>query len=175
MTNLELDSKLFQWGLSIEKTKELIGSGANANAINHIKQTPLFYTKNLKIARLLVENGADVNRLDFYGRTVMHYIQNEKIAEYLISCGIKLNVLDKHNKPAIYYVDKLNLINILYASGAIPFTRSHYEIYKSSFKKEQQDIFDICMLLTNNDDDFFNMCLKYSDNILDVSLKDIDF
>ena len=49
------------------------------NIKDNESKTPLFYAKDVEIAKLLIENGADVNIKDNDGKTPFDYIKKEGI------------------------------------------------------------------------------------------------
>ena len=81
----------------------LIDAGAQVNARDDFGQTPLFLVNTLTVAKELVGRGANVNAIDNEGRSVVEYLSdprkhcgkegcmpvNEKIVNYLKSEGAK--------------------------------------------------------------------------------------
>jgi ankyrin repeat protein len=67
----------------------LIEKGADLNAVNGIKWTPLFYVKEIDMAGLLLEKGADINFVagDVTPLSNSVWRENRELAEYLLSKG----------------------------------------------------------------------------------------
>ena len=75
---------------SLDMVKALINLGAKVNQCGHDDQTPLFYAKNLEIAKYLVENGARIEAENYRCETpIFRHIHwnNNEIVEYLIVNG----------------------------------------------------------------------------------------
>lgn len=91
-----------------ELVKYLIKQGANVNALNADKQTPLHiasFGRCIDCAKALVEGGADLNVQDKFGKTPLHYaIKRERkdIATYLISQKADLFLKDETGKTAVH-------------------------------------------------------------------------
>lgn len=72
----------------------LIKLGANVNALNDDKETPLHIateSNNADIVKLLLENGADVNAKNDHEATPLYYAKTSDVAKLLISHGADLN------------------------------------------------------------------------------------
>src|SRR5688572_23468588 len=54
---------------SLEMTQLLVAAGADVSRGNELRETPLFYARDAKIAALLVEAGAKINVKDEWGNT----------------------------------------------------------------------------------------------------------
>ena len=76
-----LDYRLFEaveFG-DLKRVEELIDMGANVNAIDSVKNTPLHIASmigDLKMIQLLVDKKADINAINEYGHTPL-WIANE--------------------------------------------------------------------------------------------------
>ncbi|MDA7520741.1 ankyrin repeat domain-containing protein, partial [bacterium] len=62
---------------NLEAAKQAIADGADVNAKNYSKGTPLHYADNKEIAELLIAEGADVNAKDDWGRTPLDLADDE--------------------------------------------------------------------------------------------------
>ena len=63
---------LFMSLQSIITSKLLLDNGANINAINHWKTTPLMYAYvygHLEVIRFLLKHGANMNMINYWGQT----------------------------------------------------------------------------------------------------------
>lgn len=66
---------------------ELIALGADVNAENYIKATPLYFAKSSKVAKRLMSKGADINAKDIHGRSVLTASvlrENFSVIKYLL-------------------------------------------------------------------------------------------
>ncbi len=91
-----------------EIVKYLIKQGANVNALNADKQTPLHistFGRCIDCVRALVDGGADLNKQDKYGKTPLHHaIKREKkeIANYLVNQKVDISLKDKTGKTVVH-------------------------------------------------------------------------
>ena len=78
--------------------KGLLKDGADVNATNELKRTPLYVAVQhgqYKTAKYLIRNGADVNLADFTGETPLMVAvdkDNLKLVKLLIKIHIKLKL-----------------------------------------------------------------------------------
>ena len=69
-----------------ELAELLIRRGANVNARDQQKRTPLHVavdTKSVKIVEMLVENGAEINPRDSQGHTPIYYASGSGVSEQI--------------------------------------------------------------------------------------------
>lgn len=88
----------------LELCKLLIKAGADVNAKNFLKSTPLHYAPK-RIAELLIENGACESQ-NSYGLTQLHFAFGQKFydkAEMLISKGFSPNAKEEAGLQPIHY------------------------------------------------------------------------
>ena len=197
---------LFDPKLTFEEAEELIRNGADVNEQNGIGETPLFKVMNSKIARLLinhgadvnhertlsftplmvasniqiikvlVQNGADIHKRSSYGHSCLHMTNNPKIINYFLDLGVDINIRMYIGTNMLYNASKKFAIYLI-EKGILPSTVDDYLKYRDLFTKEQQMAFDTFMNLTNNNDDFFQMCLSYKESIkndVKIDIKDMD-
>ena len=95
---------------SLEVVRKLIGYGANINAKNNGKMTPLHwasYGRNFKdgsVLRLLLEHGADINVQSADGWTPLYVASKEGALEavrLLLEHGADVEAKDKDGKTAL--------------------------------------------------------------------------
>ena len=173
----------------------LIDHGADVNALDDDNETPLFTAKNNHMIQVLIDNGADIHWKNTEGRTALHRIYSvstvklliengadvnaqdnvgwtplfcahSDIAKLLIKYGANVNVLaDQNTTPLsikkIYDDDIVTLIK----HGAVPGTIAIYKHRREKFSPEQQKAFDMFIMLTTDDTEFFHMCLAYQESI----------
>eukprot|EP00742_Colponemidia_sp_Colp-10_P020468 GILJ01023862.1.p1 GENE.GILJ01023862.1~~GILJ01023862.1.p1 ORF type:complete len:370 (-),score=69.93 GILJ01023862.1:189-1250(-) len=84
-----------------ESISMLIEKGANVNALDKLKSTPLHYFQgNEKSLRILIAKGADVNAINKIGQTILHTVVYntgfcaEQIATVL-SLGANVDIIDR--------------------------------------------------------------------------------
>ena len=126
---------------------------------------------------LLIKNHANVNASDNNGETPIFYCSHKKHMDYLLKNGAEINILNNNKKGILRTTNKPTLNKYLIKNGAIPSTILIYKHYRDLFTKEQQDAFDSFLLLTNDDDQFFDMCLTYQNdqkNHVKIEIKDMD-
>jgi len=70
----------------------LIEKGADLNAVNANRWTPLYYAKNARMAKLLVDNGADINcnNFNFTPLDIALFNKRTDVAEYLLERGANI-------------------------------------------------------------------------------------
>lgn len=86
------------YGYAVEATEALLNYGANPNALNTSKQSPIFelgvHTNPIKtpqMALLLLKHGADVHLKDWKGNTVLHYVSIPEVAQLLLQHGAEVD------------------------------------------------------------------------------------
>lgn len=87
--------------INIDTVRRLIDEGANVNATDGDRMTPLHHapvTNQLDVAALLIERGANVNLVDFDGTTALHfaaYYNTPEIMEALLNSGADIDAIDR--------------------------------------------------------------------------------
>ena len=173
------NTPLFQV-LNIDIALLLILHNANVNHIGFQNKTPLFHVLNPNIANLLIVHGADVNHFTSRGETPLFYANNIDIIDLFVKHGAYVNKCDIHGNSVLDSLYRLStpqkdikrLIKYGFISGKI----ENYKKYRELFIKEQQKAFDTFASITNNDDDFFQMCLAYQEGIknnLSIEIQEI--
>lgn len=116
----DINSDLFQavGSNNIIQTKKLIDKGANVNARNRSRQTPLMFAASrgfMEIARLLIEKGADVNATYAYANVLMAAASANRMemAQLLIEKGAKVNGPIPSGATPIYSAIKRGLIDMV--------------------------------------------------------------
>jgi ankyrin repeat protein len=197
---------LFDYDITLEEAEELIKNGADVNMKNQYHVTPLHRQENIDIINLLIKHGADVNAKDIYGTTPLHYAQSMDVIQCLINNNANVNAcsnagitpifnmrqanvlyLLKHGAEINFLdIDKIGILNEVNSeswnqfyiqNGAVASTIAIYQKCRNFFTPEQQEAFDLFMTITNNDEDFFNMCLSYQNdkkNQVKMKIKDMD-
>lgn len=66
---------------------KLIKSGANVNEADEFSKSPLHYSLNVQVTKLLISAGAEVNAKDKHGKTPLDYAPNSRIIEILEKSG----------------------------------------------------------------------------------------
>lgn len=104
---------------SVENLKELIEAGADVNARDNFRCTPLHvFRSNKDFVLLLIEAGADINAIDHHGNTVLHYTNNKDVIKILVSKGADINVknvfgqtpLHTDKWPRYYYIEAIKTL-----------------------------------------------------------------
>jgi hypothetical protein len=141
---------LFLYDLTLEEAQELIRNGADVNEQKPSGKTPLFFVANVEISQLLIDHGADLNIRTNQGETIIDR------CEYI-----------KGQRRISFYIE----------NGAIAGGIESYKKLRDLFSQEQQKAFDTFMSITNNDNDFFQMCLAYQndkENNVKIEIKDME-
>ena len=182
--------------LTLEEAKILIKNGADVNEINDYKRTPLFMILNrikeiginntIEMIHLLVKNGANINAVDYFNENLLMVCLKRKdlidkdkeiIIKCLISYKINTNTRDFMGFSALSKTVNMDIIRLLIRNKAVPTSVYHYKLYRDLFTKEQQHAFDSFLLLTNNDDDFHQICLACNEDIKNdvyMNIKEIE-
>lgn len=111
-------------GGNLEMVKYLIAAGAQIQALDNDRQTPLHMASTPEVSTLLVERGADVNAKDTYGRTPLHYAAyygREGLAQYLISVRSEVNGADENGYTPLHWAVENNhkeVVTLLISKGA---------------------------------------------------------
>ena len=168
---------LFDHSLTFEEVLELIKNGANVNDVNGYYETPLFYIDDLNIAKLLIKHGSNVNHRNIYNMTPIFCQDNIDICQLLINNGANINTRDINGLTILDGQDYVNNAKYLIKYGALPGVIVTYQKYHDFFSEEQQKAFDSFLLLTSDNDQFFQMCLAYQNdqkNNDKIEIKDME-
>ena len=142
---------LFDSNLTLEEAEVLLKNGANVNVMNiYDLSTPLYRFDKADMISLLIENGADINHLNDGRITPL-----------------------KHH----YSRSHDDIMQLLIKTGAVPDTVDFYFLIKHLYPKEKQNEFDVYALLSQNDNDFFQMCLAYQNdqkNHVKIEIKEME-
>ena len=103
---------LFTRNITIEEAQRLIQSGANVNAKDDRRDTPLHWAchcrnENPKLAELLIRSGAEVDVDDNYGSTPLHWAcdnNNPEFAELLIRSGADVYAMNPIVEKCMVYL-----------------------------------------------------------------------
>ena len=167
---------LFDQEITLEEAEELIKNGADVNERNEYGDTPLFYTLNMDIAELLIKSGANVNERNYHGQTPLHTSFFIGQIEFLLNHGAHINTKDGHGFCVLDYLYDIENIKFVIGHGGIGRVKT-YKVNREYFSEKQQNAFDAYMSITNNDDDFFQMCLAYQEGVknnVSNEIKDMD-
>lgn len=94
---------------TVEIVKLLVEIGADVNAKNKRKETPLQHAasrRNNNVARILIENGAKLNSKSQFGLTPLNSANSVEMARFLVKHGARVTGGELHN-PAFYAKQKL--------------------------------------------------------------------
>lgn len=111
----ELNSKLFKAAREgdIELVKQLVKDGADVNARDEHKHTPLMYASffgQAKTCQVLIDLGADVNAKDIQNDTALILAKDSKTAVILIKNKADINTQDVYGRtPLMYALENNNL------------------------------------------------------------------
>jgi ankyrin repeat protein len=110
-----------------ELAKGLIDAGADLNAKDYAKKTPLHYVaegNRPELARVLIDAGADLNAEDYAKQTPLHLAAmkgHTEIAKGLIDAGADLNAEDEDKQTPLHYAAtyyEKAIVKILIDAGA---------------------------------------------------------
>lgn len=168
---------LLSHNLTLADAVELIKNGADVNEEVEYGYTPLFYATTVEIVQLLIEHGADINHKNHDGYTLIHWSKYVEIIKLLITNGIKLNTLSDNGQSPVDSNHSISNLKILIDHGSIPAKIETYQKYRDYFTREQQEAFDMFLIITSNNTDFFHMCLAYQEglnNSINHKIKDVE-
>ena len=167
---------LFDKDLTFKEAKELIENGSDVNSINIIGLTPLYYVQNVEIAQLLIKHGANVNHQSNVKITPLFYSETIEIAKLLIAHGADVNHRDYNHHSILYNINH-QFTGLFISAGAIPSEITTYYQLRHLFSEEQREAFDMFITITSDDNDFFQMCLAYQNDIknhVKIEIKDME-
>lgn len=127
MTPLLLTGKYSTGETSYKISKLLIENGADVNAQDNKKRTPLMYASrndNTAVAQLLIAKGAKVKARDWYHfNPLMYAIQDghTAIVQLLIEKGAKINAQDSYGRTPLMYASQAGhaaVVQLLIENGA---------------------------------------------------------
>ena len=100
----------FNLGITLDVAKTLVEHGANIEAVNKYRDTPLishsFYERN-DIVKYLIEKGANVNAKNKEGETALHLSETLEIVKSLVEHGADIESVDHNeNTPLIVHSKK---------------------------------------------------------------------
>ena len=75
--------------------------------------------EKLNVIFKLISTGVDVNVVDEFGKSPLHYSLNPQVAKVLISAGADVNFKDKHGKTPLDYAPNAKICEVLEAKGAV--------------------------------------------------------
>lgn len=172
------DSQPLRFARNIDVVKLLIENGATINSTDKLNRTALHYVSDIEIARFLISLGCDVNHADKNGVTPIFWCTYKNICQELIKNGAKLNIKSVQNLTPLHVHLSMNhteIIKMLIQHGAVPSIQRTYKINRQLFTEEQQKAFDAFSTITNNDEDFFQMCLAYQEGLKNkIDIKNMD-
>lgn len=105
---------------NIKEAKIFLENGANVNAINNFRISPLLFAienNNITMVELLIENGCNCNikgDKNHFPLFIAFYNQNLNMAKLLIENGMELNVTTLRGETPLHfavYLKRLNLLN----------------------------------------------------------------
>lgn len=190
----DLGQNLLCYTTDITLFKFFIENGININHIDVHGRTILHQTNSVELIKILVNAGANVNIQDnngFIPLIYFHKLKDDRITEVLVGAGSNLNLLCdgqsllSHMYSYQFFESKKTGNNLfwhlkaamLISHGALASERDVYEKYRHFYPLEQQKAFDAFSSITNNDKDFFQMCLAYQENIknnVKIEINDLD-
>lgn len=111
----------------IGQIEQLLGAGANANATDTLKRTPLFaaaFCNHSKAVDLLADRGGDVNSRDFSGMSPLHaavIMGAVDAVRALMAKGATLDIRDSAGRTPLHLAGATNqvgLVELLLEHGA---------------------------------------------------------
>lgn len=164
---------------NIDIIKLLIENGTDVNRVNDLYNTPLHLAKNLEIVELLIEKGAYLYAKNNYNQTIIHLSDNIDIIKFLINKNFNVNAVCNDGCTVLdnLRADCHEIIQFIIEHGGLCGKIENYLLIKDYFNSKQQEVFDAFVSITNNDDDFFQMCLVYQNdqkNKVKIEMTDID-
>lgn len=116
-------------GVNIQQITELIEAGADVNAVNEFRQTPLHKAIELgrrETAELLLDKGANINAVTIgVKETPLHvavrYNSHKELVELLLEKGANVNAVDNLGMTPLHFAlkyDQEELVGLLLKKGA---------------------------------------------------------
>lgn len=111
----------------ILRVAKSIAAGANVNATDLLKRTPLFaaaFCNHPEVANFLIDKGGDVNTRDFIGMSPLHaavIVGGEETAKALILRGANVNILNAVGRTPLHSAAATNqmvMVELLLERGA---------------------------------------------------------
>ena len=117
--NWELNTKLFKAAKegNINAIKQLVKDGANINARDEHKQTPLMYASFFgkpEACKTLITLGADVNAKDIQGETALFLAKNSKVVEVLMKNNADINAQDTRGRTPLMFAIEYTKIDVAF-------------------------------------------------------------
>ncbi len=168
---------LFDFDITLEEAEKLIESGVDVNVVDEYGFTPLYFIDNIQIATLLISHGANINHCNQYNETPLFSAQSYELSKVLIKNGAIINIRNDLGSTPLMIAPNIDIANLLIENGAVPSKVIKYKKIRHLFSEEQQKAFDAFVSITNNDNDFFHMCLAYENdqkNNVNMNIKDMD-
>lgn len=140
----------------LSSMQELLSHGANPNAMDESKRTPILYAGNNIIRRVLLDFGADPNAKTRNGSTLLHNAvqkRNEEVIRTLLEYKADPNVLDSTGKAPLAYATDNKTRRLLLENGA----DSNSQLY-------------LHLALRTDNEEFFNTLLSTPN--IDVNVED---
>ena len=189
---------LFDHDLTQEEAEELIKNGAVP--MNHFvyDRYRCFFSDNQRkmfdLFKVFTSNANDFNQMciayqndekdlylhkkDDYGRTLIFFCWDDELMQFLIDLGSNVNEKSNGGRSVLDGFQGLEITaKVLINNGAVPTEVETYRILRNLFSKEKQNAFDAFMSITNNNNDFYQMCLAYQNDIknhVKIDIKEID-
>ena len=109
----------------LEFVKLLLDNGAKINVKNNDSGfTPLQFTTDTEIAKILIQNGANIESKDKHGWTSLHHtsiINNVEMAKLLLENSANIEALDKNHRTPLFvacYENNFKVAKLLIQNGA---------------------------------------------------------
>ena len=114
---IQIENTLFKLE-EIDIIKAFIELGMDANIINRVGITPLFYVQSKETAEILIVHGADVNAKSIQGSTPLFYVKSKEMAEVLIQAGADVNIKNKIKNTPLFFAVIKEIAEVLIQSHA---------------------------------------------------------
>jgi ankyrin repeat protein len=120
----------------------LLRAGADIDCLTGFNcDTPLHFSTNPEVIRLLVEAGLSVDSTDGCGRTALHCAVGEhaslEAAEALLACGAEPNVADRNKLSPLHLAKTRDLAQVLLDAGSDPHAQDSFGLATyNSFKRD---------------------------------------
>ena len=127
---------------------DLIASGADVNAKNEQRETPLMWAScqdNPEIVRSLIEQGAEVNVKDNAGQTALFYASlngSEKVAQTLIEHGADVHLRDEFGYTVLMdaaFSENAKLVQLFIEKGVDVNAKNDYDWTALMFASSAND------------------------------------